>query len=180
MRIRLRLLYLIALIALSSDTWMQVILNDDKWFFKVLKMGFIIVYLYALSKLLIKITNYYTAIPKNSNSIHLQPWGKYYIPVILSIYIGLYIIAINTPEDDFFYIMLAIIIGYSDDMYQVVYEQGGKRYFYFEKHNISKEIESYDKSDKSIDLFFADEEHLLINTSYKTRKNKQLISDFFD
>ena len=76
--------------------------------------------------------------------------------------------------------MLAIIIGYSDDMYQVVYKQGGKRYFYFEKHNISKEIESYDKSDKFINLLFADGEHLLINTSYKTRKNKQLIRDFFD
>ena len=50
----------------------------------------------------------------------------------------------------------------------------------FEKYNISKEIESYNKSDKYMDLFFVDGEHLLINTSYKTRKNKQLIRDFFD
>ena len=180
MRLRLKVLYLIVLLTLSSDRIKLIITNDDKWFFKVLEVVFILVYLFVLSKLLIKISSFYTAIPKESDRIHLQPWGRYYIDIILIIYIGLYIIAINAPKFDFFYIVLGIIIGYDDGMYQVVYKRDNKMYFYFEKDNMSKEIISYDTSDKYVNLDFIDGEHLNIITSYKTKKNKQQIRGFFE
>ncbi len=179
MRIRLRIIYLLSLITLSSDTFKRIILNDHEWYFKVIYLLFFIWYLFVFSKLLIKISNYYAAVPKDSDRIYLQPWGKYYITLILFIFMGLYLIAINTPEVDFFYLLIGIIIGYDDDMYQVVYILGDRKYFYCEKYNIPKEILTYKVSDKYIDLVFSDEEHLQINTSFKTRKNKQQIMDFF-
>lgn len=176
---RLRLLYLIVLMTFSSGTIKTIILNDYKWYFKVLELIFIIAYLLALSKLLIKTTNYYSTIPKDSDIIHLQTWGKYYIAMILFICIGLYAISINTPEVDFFYILPCLLIADNDEIYQVAYELDGKKYYYFEKQNESKEIKSYKKYDNFVDLFFSDDEHLLISTRFKTKKNKQLISEFF-
>mgnify|MGYP000862516681 CR=1 FL=1 len=180
MKIRLRIIYLFALTALSSDTIKSIILSEYKWYFKVLELVFIFWYLYVLSKLLIKIKNYYVAVPKDSASIHLQVWGKYYIAIILFTYIGLYVIAINTPEVDFFFILLAIIIGYGDDMYQVVYRLNDRIYYYNETYDMSKEIKSYDRSDNSVEIYLADGESLLINTKVKTKKSQQIISEFFE
>lgn len=180
MRIRLRIIYIFALTALSSDTIKSIILSEYEWYFKVLELMFMFWYLYALSKLLIKISNYYSIVPKKSNSIHLQPWGKYYIAMILFVYIGLYISALITPEADYYFVITAIIIGYGDDMYQVVYRLNDKTYYYNETYDMSKEIKSYERSDNSVKIYLDDGESLLINTKFKTKKNQELISEFFE
>lgn len=180
MNIRLRLIYFITLLALSYDRIRLLTLSDDRWFFKVLELGFLLIYLFVLSKLLNKISSYYIIIPKESERIHLQPWGKYYIAIILFIYVALYLTSVNTSGFDAFYLLLAILIGYDDDMYQVVYKLDDKRYYYFEKQNISKEIKFYSITDKSVELSFDDGEPLNIKIGYKTRKSKQLISEFFE
>lgn len=181
MRIRLRIIYLLVLTTLSSDTIKRIILSDDRWFSKALGLVFLTWYLFALSKLLIKITNYYTAIPKNSECIHLQPLGKYYIAFMLFIYIGMYLVALNATDNfDFSYLLMPILISFSDDAYQVAYKTNGKKYYYSEEHNVPKEIKFYEMSGKFVVMHLTDGGRLMINTAIKTKKSLRYITEFFE